>query len=130
MCQRVSASKDIRQRRTIYVSMIVLTLLFVTTDVPALVFLLVRGKMEQDQTRLNGSLLGAAQHVSSGRPPLINDDSRFVLPGRGSTAPVRTWPGLHIRRKWRVSSPNEEPQILDVDCRVKECEMSGGSLFL
>ena len=66
-------------------------------------------KDEQDQTRLNGSLLGAAQLVSSGRPPLINDDSRFVLPGRGSTAPVRTWPGLHIRRKWRVSSPNEEP---------------------
>ena len=87
------------------VSMIVLrlALFFFTTDVPALAFLLVRGKMEQDQTRLNGSLLGAAQLVSSGRPPLINDDSRFVLPGRGSTASMRTWPGLHIRRKWKLA---------------------------
>ena len=28
-----------------------------------------------------------------------------------------------------VSSPNKEPHILDVDCRVKERELGGGPVF-
>ena len=60
--------------------------------------------MEQENKSIqSGSLLWVAQQ-SAGRPLVDNEDSRFALPGRGSTASVGMGPGLHIRRKWKIHS--------------------------
>ena len=91
---------------------------------------------QENEPIQSGSFLSAAP-LSAGRPLAGNDDSRIVKPGRGSTASLHMWPGLHICRKWKVNSANVEednkPHIImvDIDCRMKEKDFVWwASLFL